>query len=53
LVVGLVFHFSILVLHGLFSFFFSIVAALILYLYPLNKPIDFKLNFLILKTIKL
>ena len=39
---GILFHFSILILHGLVSFFFSISAGLILYLYPVSKAIDFK-----------
>lgn len=42
LISGLVFHLSIVLVHGLVSFFFSMAAALILYLRPLDKP--FKLN---------
>jgi antimicrobial peptide system SdpB family protein len=42
LVPGLVFHFGILVVHGLVSFFFSIAAALVLYLRPTERP--FKLS---------
>lgn len=43
LVAGLLFHFSIILVHGLVSFFFSTAAALILYLRPLDKPFNFKL----------
>jgi antimicrobial peptide system SdpB family protein len=39
---GILFHFGIIVFHGLISFFFSMFAALILYLYPLNKYIPLK-----------
>lgn len=43
---GILFHFSIIVFHGIFSFFFSIVAGLILYLYPTYKPLNLKLWYL-------
>jgi antimicrobial peptide system SdpB family protein len=36
LVFGILFHFSILIIHGLVSFFFTMTAALILYLLPFN-----------------
>lgn len=42
LVVALVFHFFIIIFHGIFSFFFSISAALILYLYPTNENFRLK-----------
>ena len=35
---GLLFHFGIVVAHGLFSFFFAMAAALILYLHPADEP---------------
>jgi len=44
LVVGLIFHFLILSLIGLISFFFSISAALIIYLHSLDKPFEFKFS---------
>ncbi|MBS7233704.1 hypothetical protein KHA90_22060 [Flavobacterium psychroterrae] len=43
---GILFHFFIIVYHGIFSFFFSICAALILFLYPTYQSINFKLWFL-------
>jgi len=39
------FHFMIVIIHGLFSFFFAMLAGLILYLLPLN-------NYLALKDLK-
>lgn len=42
LLAGLLFHFSIILFHGIFSFFFSISAALILYLYPTYENLDIK-----------
>jgi antimicrobial peptide system SdpB family protein len=42
LTLGIAFHFVILLLHGLVSFFFSMAALLLLYLYPINQEIDFK-----------
>lgn len=39
------FHLGIIIFHGIFSFFFSISAALILYLYPTYQPLNFKLWF--------
>lgn len=47
LVLGLFFHFSIMIFHGLVSFFFTMSAALILYLMPNNK--NFKLKDLKIK----
>jgi len=41
LVAAISFHFGIVIVHGLISFFFSMASALILYLFPLNKKIDF------------
>lgn len=35
---GLAFHFSILVMHGLVSFFFAMAGALVLYLRPRDQP---------------
>ncbi|MDR7371996.1 sporulation-delaying protein SdpB family protein [Flavobacterium aquidurense] len=40
---GILFHFFIIIYHGIFSFFFSICAALILFLYPTYQSINFKL----------
>lgn len=37
LYIALLFHFFIIIFHGIFSFFFSISAVLILYLYPSHK----------------
>lgn len=42
LFVALCFHFSIILFHGIFSFFFSISAALILYLYPTYVNLELK-----------
>ncbi|WP_313000540.1 sporulation-delaying protein SdpB family protein [Chryseobacterium gleum] len=42
LIVALIFHLFIILFHGIFSFFFSISAALILYLYPTNKNFELK-----------
>ncbi len=44
LISGLIFHISIILVHGLVSFFFSMAAALILYLRPLDKPFNFKIS---------
>jgi antimicrobial peptide system SdpB family protein len=44
LISGIIFHFFILMIHGLFSFYFSMTAALILYLAPIRN--DFRLAFL-------
>lgn len=41
LVIGILFHFGIIIIHGLISFFFSMTACLILYLYPLDQNIRF------------
>jgi len=38
LVAGILFHAAIAVIHGLFSFFFAMAPALILYLRPLDQP---------------
>jgi antimicrobial peptide system SdpB family protein len=40
LAAGLLFHFSILVIHGLFTFFFAISACLFLYLLPDNTVLN-------------
>lgn len=37
LFLGIIFHFSIIIIHGLVSFFFTMSAALFLYLIPNNK----------------
>lgn len=39
---GILFHFSFILFHGIFSFFFSMAAGLILYLYPTYENINFK-----------
>ena len=39
---AIAFHFLIIIFHGIFSFFFSIVAGLIIYLYPTNEPLQLK-----------
>lgn len=41
LYLGLSFHFSILIIHGLVSFFCSISAGLILFLYPVYRSLHF------------
>lgn len=38
LVAGLLFHGTIIVMHGLFSFFFTMSAALLLFLHPVDVP---------------
>lgn len=40
---GIIFHFSILLIHGFASFFFAMSAALFLYLYPSQKPFALKI----------
>lgn len=47
LICGIVFHFSILIVHGLVSFFFAIVAGLILYLTDNDKLINFSQIYII------
>lgn len=42
LIIALGFHFFIILFHGIFSFFFSISAALILYLYPTYEEFRLK-----------
>ncbi len=42
---GIVFHLSIMLIHGFASFFFAMSAALFLYLYPAKKP--FSLNIIL------
>ncbi len=42
LIIGIFFHLSIIIFHGIFSFFFSITACLILFLYPTYQNINFK-----------
>jgi len=45
LTLGISFHFSIFVIHGLFSFFFAMAAALILYLIPAGFNVDVRTFF--------
>ena len=40
LIMGIMFHFGIVLIHGLASFFFAMTAALILYLRPLEAPFN-------------
>jgi antimicrobial peptide system SdpB family protein len=42
---GIIFHLSIMLVHGFASFFFAMSAALFLYLYPAKKP--FSLNIIL------
>lgn len=49
LIIGIFFHLSIIIFHGIFSFFFSITACLILFLYPTYQNINFKKYLLWLK----
>lgn len=51
-ILGVLFHFSIVLIHGLVSFFFSMLSLLIIYFIPLNKNIEIKIPFKknILKT---
>jgi len=51
LIVGILFHLSIVFLHGLISFFFAMTSALILYLQPWEQPFLFLEGFN-LKNIK-
>lgn len=37
--IGLGFHFMIIIVHGLWSFFFAMAGGLVLYLLPANKPL--------------
>lgn len=39
LIAGLIFHFAIILFHGLMSFFFAMAAGLILYLFPVDEQI--------------
>ncbi|MBC6425563.1 MAG: hypothetical protein GDA51_03655 [Ekhidna sp.] len=41
-ILGVGFHFTIVIIHGLFSFFFAMLAGLILYLLPLNNYLTLK-----------
>lgn len=41
LILGIMFHFLIILAHGLFSFFFAMSGALMLYLIPISSSIDF------------
>lgn len=41
LILGLTFHFSILIIHGLFTFFFVMAGAIILYLRPIDQNFSF------------
>ena len=43
LIPAILFHFLIIIFHGIFSFFFAVTAGLILYLLPINKPLKFKI----------
>tara|TARA_R110002033_G_C3880145_1_gene237964 strand:- start:85 stop:993 length:909 start_codon:yes stop_codon:yes gene_type:complete len=45
LILGLIFHLNIIIFHGIFSFFFSISAGLILFLYPTYQHLNLKLWF--------
>lgn len=40
LISGMIFHFSIIVIHGLFSFFLSMAGALLLYLAPIDQQLN-------------
>jgi antimicrobial peptide system SdpB family protein len=42
---AILFHFLIIIYHGIFSFFFSICAILVIYLYPTYQSLNFKLWF--------
>ncbi len=42
LMLALLFHFSILIIHGLFSFFFAMSGALLLYLIPIGTTLNFR-----------
>lgn len=46
---AILFHFLIIIYHGIFSFFFSIVGGLIIYLIPINSSLNLKLWFFQLK----
>ncbi|AZQ65599.1 hypothetical protein EI427_25525 (plasmid) [Flammeovirga pectinis] len=52
LIIGILFHFNIILIHGLFSFFFSISASLIIYLSDKSKPFVFHNPIHKIKTIK-
>ena len=39
---AMLFHFLIIIYHGIFSFFFSIVGGLIIYLLPINSSLNLK-----------
>lgn len=38
------FHFMIIVIHGLWSFFFAMLGGLVIYLLPWDKPVSFNLS---------
>lgn len=40
---AILFHFSIIIIHGIFSFFFSMLAIIIVYLLNYYKPLNFNL----------
>lgn len=42
---AILFHFLIIIYHGIFSFFFSICAILVIYLYPTYQSLNLKLWF--------
>lgn len=44
LLLGVTFHFFIIIIHGLISFYFAMVGALILYLIPLEKNLSLSLK---------
>ena len=44
LIPAILFHFLIIIFHGIFSFFFAVTAGLILYLLPINKPLKYDFN---------
>ena len=50
LIVGLIFHFGIILIFGLVSFFCAMTAALLLYLRPFEKTFSFNASFLKQKT---
>lgn len=41
---GIVFHFAIVVAHGLFNFFFAMAGALVLYLRPSDRPFTWSIG---------
>ncbi|HVI47777.1 MAG TPA: sporulation-delaying protein SdpB family protein [Chitinophaga sp.] len=43
LIAGVAFHFTIIIMHGLVSFFFAMTAGLFLYLYPLDQSVALRI----------